>query len=32
MATSDEMFAAGSGVAHPMHDKIRSGAALVFRE
>ena len=30
MATSDEKFAADSGVAHPMHDMIRSGAARLF--
>ena len=31
-ATSDEMFAAGSGVAHPVHRMIWSGAALAFCE
>ena len=32
MATSDEKFAADSGVAHPVHDMIRSGGAFVFCE
>ena len=32
MATSDERFAADSGVAHPVHDMIQSGTAFVLRE